>query len=133
MATECCPNCNHGVEFNCAHCDEEWLGPYTDCTVASNVTHQWERNHVPDLTVNNYYIMFYILEIFTPFSFPDDLLFPLPHSSFCSTHLMFVNEKTRGAAISCSPYHPYKTTYLSGGSNCGTYSSTTYHYWDTPS
>jgi hypothetical protein len=41
MVAQRCPNCTHGVEFSCVHCDVDWLGPENDCTKASNGNHQW--------------------------------------------------------------------------------------------
>jgi hypothetical protein len=42
MVTEIFLNCTHGMEFICAHCYKEWLGPDNKCAVASNGAHQFK-------------------------------------------------------------------------------------------
>jgi hypothetical protein len=46
MVMQRCPNCTHGVEFSCVHCDVYWLGPENNCTKLSNGNHQWKRKLV---------------------------------------------------------------------------------------
>jgi hypothetical protein len=67
---------------------------------------------------------------YTPTFFPDGLLIPSQHSSFCSTDLTSVDGKTRGAAISRSRDRLDLTTDLYVGRSCVTCSSTTIHCWD---
>jgi hypothetical protein len=76
--------------------------------------------------------MLCLRNLLTSSFFPHDRLVLLPRSSFCVTHLMFVDDETQGIAIYCSQEQTYETIYIYVDSTYGTYSSMTSHYWDRP-